>query len=204
LYDGLVDAANNALDGNGNWNPQDPVGTIEGSPADNYGWAFTTGTDIDDRQPSIVNLSPARDAQDIGPDKNVEVTFSMPMMASSLTNSNVHVWPDPWYEFWWVAGSEDLDAQGNVVQQQTQVIDRTRAVVRHQTFIPSTQQAWDYYPLVTHGVKGANQFCMHPAQGPGCTATEAAPYCCWDGSNVSDPANCTTDATQNALPDTSQ
>ena len=49
--DGIADACGNPIDGNGN-------GTIDGTPADDYSWDFTTGSQADCK-PEITNINPA-------------------------------------------------------------------------------------------------------------------------------------------------
>lgn len=189
LYDGLVDAAGNALDGNDNFDANNPGATMEGrgdrqSVADDYRWTFDTSANLNTETPRIDAISPGIDEPDVGQDRPVEITFSMPMMASSLDSESVQLWPFPDYQFWFSVGKEDVDASGNLVSSSGNPIDATRAVIDHPTFIPPEEQAWDYYPLVNEGAKGINQFCMYPTEGPGnqssgqCETTESEPYCC--------------------------
>jgi hypothetical protein len=189
LYNGLVDAAGNALDGNDNFDANNPSATMEGrggqqSVGDDYRWSFTTNTNLNTETPQIEMISPGIDEANVGQDQPVEITFSMPMMGSSLDSESVQLWPFPSYEFWFSVGKEDIDASGNLVSASGNPTDMTRAIISHPTFIPPEEQAWDYYPLVNEGAKGINQFCMYPTEGPGnqpggsCGTSPSEPYCC--------------------------
>ncbi|OGL67150.1 hypothetical protein A2856_03730 [Candidatus Uhrbacteria bacterium RIFCSPHIGHO2_01_FULL_63_20] len=177
-FDGLTDASGNSLDGDGD-------GTAQGKGNDDYsGPAFQTGSTVDDRTPEIVSISPDINEGDVDVNRDVTITFSMPMLASSLNGAAVQLWPDPSYEMSFVPRSENLNASGQVAASDEAVVS-TRADIWHPTFLPPDVEGgpYSYYPLVTRGVKGINQFCLYPAFGPqasgaGSCATEQAPYCC--------------------------
>ncbi len=169
-YDGLVDAAGNSLDGNG-----DDV--ADGPDTDNYDWTFRTSNAIDTRSPALISLEPEILGEFANTTAPVELTFNMPMKTSSLSNANVQLWPDPYYAFWFVTRSDLMEATPLLTE-------RTKVSVNHAMMISSEEGGYDYYPLVTDGVRGNNQFCYMPAAGPGtgsdgtCAVTESAPYCC--------------------------
>ncbi len=199
-YNGLTDAAGNSLDGNGD-------GAGDGPPGDTATWAFKTNDNVDKRTPSIVRVAPGIREALVDPNRAVEITFNMPMKSSTLTNTNLQLWPDPYYAFWFSVASEGLDASGALAQGDTRVVS-TRARVSHPSLVQQAEGGWNYYPVVTEEARGINQFCLFPSLGPArktdegsCSASLAAPYCC-DGSASSTACEAVRSGT--TLPDTSQ
>lgn len=176
-FDGLADAAGNSLDGNND-------GTVtEGDDYDDL--SFRTSGTVDDRTPTIISLEPTINNGEVPVDADVAVTFSMPMSVSSLSSTNVQLWNEPSYEMFFLPRSSLLtDTQRPAGCADT--VGCTRTQILHPTFLPAdvTGGPFSYYPLVSEGVKGANQFCMFPALGPSesgaasCGTTASAPFCC--------------------------
>ena len=174
-FNGLVDAAGNSLDGNGE-------NGAEGPDADNYAWSFTTQQTIDMAPPSIVSIFPKMLAslREVSPTDPAVITFSRPMKTSTLTNSNIQLWPDPYYDFWFLTRSELADG-------------KTRTSILHPLLVQTEDGGWNYYPVATNGARGDNQICLYPAVGPVsgtsqgiCSVSVAAPYCC-DGAAQATP-----------------
>ena len=209
-FDGLVDASVNSLDGDGD-------GTAQGSDADTVVGSddyllpsFTTTDEINDTVPTIVDMSAGIREGNVDQDADVDITFSIAMKPSTLNSSNISLWPDPWYEFWFSVGKTDvLDAVGSV--------DHTVASVSHGTMVSPDDLGWDYWPAVTRGVKSNWQICMYPAYGPSAYAegdtscrgdsagnpgvSSSEPYCC-DGQPSA--TACATSVSGISLPDTSK
>ena len=126
----------------------------------------------------------------------ITFAFNMPMKSSSLTNTNVQLWPFPYYASWFLARSQDEDANGQLPTSDTDAVTQTVVSLDHPPLISVKDGGYDYYPLATSSVLGNNQFCYFPSDGPGpapgvnstnapltsggdCTGTgTATPYCC--------------------------
>lgn len=169
-FDGLVDASANSLDGDGD-------DAAEGPGTDDYAWAFSTDASVNDDVPVITDIRPGVNGEFADQDADVEIDFSVPMRASTLSSSNVSLWPDPWYEFWFSVGKVDtIGTDGEALS--------TSAYISHPTLVSPESLGWTYYPVVTEGVKSAYQICMYPAEGPNesgtgsCNVTESLPFCC--------------------------
>lgn len=167
---GLVDAAANSLDGNG-----DDEGT--GPDDDNYVWGFSTDDTINNTVPTITETQPGILEGLASNSANVTVTFSVPMKSSTINTTSVSLWPDPWYEFWFTTGKTDL-----VVDEET---ISTTAEISHPIMVSEADEGWDYDPVITRDVKSAYQICMYPTDGPNragtgmCgTSASGARYCC--------------------------
>ncbi len=197
-YDGLVDAAGNALDGDGD-------GIAEGSTTDDYDWGFTTSDAINDDPPEIYSITPTIHQSNVGIDTPVEVTFtlhtgdasaSLLMQSSSLNSTNMQIIADTPNEsgelqdLWFSIGSESTDVD---VGGTTETL--TKATINHAAFWQTIDGVdldgtyYRYYPLIARGVKSAYQICMYPAadagvSGSSCSSRSsdtASPWCC-DGS----------------------
>jgi hypothetical protein len=176
-YDGLVDAAGNSLDGNRD-------GKAEGPPGDSFsGPSFSTSATVDERTPTISAISPGLDQGNVSLDQDVDVTFSMPMKATTLNAQSLELWPQPAYPLWFVAGSVNLKAGQPAAPGDSP--DATEGIIHHPTLLPPDVQGgpYFYYPLVTKDARGINQFCMYPPVGPLAPGTgtfdrELFPYTC--------------------------
>jgi hypothetical protein len=198
-FDGLVDASANSLDGDGD-------DTAEGPDTDSYLWVFTTTDEINDEVPVIESMSPGILEEFADADADVHVNFSLPMRSSTLNTTNISLWPDPWYEFWFSVSKTDVDTDLDGSN------DYTTADIAHPTMVSHEDEGWNYYPVVTRGVKSTYQICMFPAYAPSAydetdTAcrgdsasntgvTDDEPYCC---NGASDDAACRTSGTDSNL-----
>jgi len=200
-FDGAVDVSGNSLDGNRNFSSSSPASTAEGRPDDDYIWVFTTTSAIDERTPQVASLSPDLDETFVNPDSPVEIAFNMPMLVSSLTSRAVQLFPDrasDVYEFPFWINSED------VASENGEQVNASKVFINHRTLVPAdVEGGMAYWPLISSEVKGINQFCMYPSNGPEAPdagpaescGTSSLPYCCKGyGSQVA----CTT--TDGSLP----
>jgi hypothetical protein len=199
-FDGLVDAAANSLDGDGDGEAQGSSSDdVEGT--DDYSWFFSTTDELNDTVPEITALSPGVLDEFADQDADVEITFKVPMKSSTLNTENVSLWADPWYELWFSVGKIDVDADGD------ENADYTVARISHPTLVSPDDEGWIYDPVVTRGVKSSYQICLFPSYGPAvggddaCDVSEKLPYCC-DGE-PSDAA-CPTSVDGIDLPDTTE
>jgi hypothetical protein len=158
-FDGVVDMANNSLDGDADGIATGPVGP----PADNYSWFFSTTDNINLTPPTILSVLPVTGDLGVTLSDPVEILFSDVMMHSTLTTSNVKI-INPIIGYW--VGAENV---GGIPATQT------RADIFHHKFSTATQHTSE----VTSAVKNEYQNCFYPSSntGTGCTG---APYCCED------------------------
>lgn len=151
-FDGLVDAAANSLDGD-----EDGIG--DGPDEDTREWTITITDEINNVVPYIMAMRPDIREEEATNDAPVTVDFSIPMRSSTLNTTNVSLWPDPWYEFWFTTGKTDfLDGDGDTLY--------TTASIDHPTMVSIDDLGWAYDPVVMRDVKSAYQICMFPPDGP--------------------------------------
>jgi len=205
-FNGLVDASANSLDGNDDGTAQGIIGDNSEDPdaEDHYAWDFSTTDEIEDDVPVISDISPGILGSNADTLQDVTVTFNMPMKASTLTSSNIQLWPDPWYEFWFRAGSTNFTAS-DAEAELSDTVAYTQAYLEHPELVSSEVEGWDYYPTITKDVKSAYQICMFPVGGPSsgtdtgsCATTDANPYCC---NGMAQATECLTQSGAD-LPDT--
>lgn len=184
---GATDAAGNSLDGNAD-------GKATGPAADDFSLAFATNDAVDDRKPAIERVTPEIGEATVNPDAPIAFTFNMPMKSSTLTNTNVQLWPDPsdYTGMWFVGRGEDLDATGEIALLG-HAVQKSRALLLHPPLVRKEDGGHDYYPVVTSDVRGNNQFCYFWSRGPAskadigqCSVSESRPYCC-DGQASAGP-----------------
>jgi hypothetical protein len=177
-YDGLTDAAGNSLDGSGDGiacgSSEDTIACALNAQNDDYQWSFNTTANLNTTVPQVISSNPVIKAQEIDQNAPLLISFNIPLKSISVNTTNVSVWPDPLYKsknktsvpMWF---SAHLGASSSIVE------------LDHQSFVSNAQGGWDYYPVVTHGIKGNNQICMYPAtQKDGlCNgADQNKRYCC--------------------------
>ena len=158
-FDGIVDMANNSLDGDGD---RTATGPFPPTP-DNYSWSFSTTNNINLTPPTILSVTPLTGDTGVSLSDEIEILFSNVMMHTSLTTSNVKI-ITPAVGYWIGANNE-----GGVPATQT------RAKIFHSKFSTAT----DHTSEVTSGVKNEYQNCFYPSSntGSGCAGS---PYCCED------------------------
>ncbi len=173
-YDGLTDASGNSLDGNGDGSAcgsaNDTVACPNSALNDNYQWGFTTTNEINDTVPQVVSLTPGINGQNIDQNAPMGIGFNTLLMGSSVVSNHVSLWPDPLYEMWFVPGKTD-----------DPVAKTSNVSIIHPAFISNADGGYDYYPVLTHGLKSAYQICMYPAtqKDGACDGSNPdSPYCC--------------------------
>ena len=161
---GIVDAANNSLDGNHN-------GKAEGPAIDNYGWTFSTSGEIDVVPPIIEEMSPAINEANVAPEAPVSILFDSSLSADSLFG-NILLKGDNW-DKWTAMKLDDGESQGKIVPS-------AKILINHGDFekAPEKQTALKYSVTVTSGLRDLLQNCFKPCKGPNCANTQAS--CCPD------------------------
>lgn len=192
-FDGVVDAASNSLgdsDGESCGSSLDDIVCDDGTATSDYEWSFTTNDEIEDTVPQIIpeGLDPGVDEDEISTSADVEVTFNIYLKSSTVNTSSVSLWPDPYYEMWFAIRKENAD-------------ERTTVLIEHPAFVSIADYGWDYWPVLSEGIKSAYQICMYPAIGPegpltgttnACTEgrDSTKPWCC---NGVAQANACSTD-----------
>lgn len=189
-YDGLTDAAGNSLDGDANGiacgsesnntdenskrllgaKPDNSLNCPVGTRNDHYEWSFSTTGEIEDTVPRVVSASPVINGEQIDQNESVTLSFNTLLQGSSINSQTVSLWPDPLYSMWFVPKKTD-----NLTTNTTQI------EIDHPSFISQAEGGYNYYPVITHGVKSVYQICMYPSafNNTGCNAVnEQNPYCC--------------------------
>ncbi len=192
---GIVDLAENSLDGNRNDNPQGQVDSYNenasvqdnGGRGDNHLWSFWISDRLDLTPPRILGTGVNNNQSNVNKTSPIEVIFSKLMMSSSITTGSITVdnginqivhklinlWSlanDP-IGYW--ASKEDRD-----VEPLDGRPDRTSVFLGHGDFNDATL----YQAQVGSGVKDIYQNCYKPSAGPNCNANALQPSCCRDGS----------------------
>lgn len=197
---GIVDVANNSLDGNRNDNPQGKADTWNenlsitdnGNRGDNYEWSFWISDRLDLTTPEIVSTTVSNDQNGVGVSTAIEILFSKLMLASSLAsgsytiNNGILTINHHLINLWSMA-SDPIGYWVNKTDKDISPIDgrpdQTMAILNHGTFSDTTV----YRSQVGSGVKDIYQNCYKPSVGPACSATSANPSCCRDSGGVLRP-----------------
>lgn len=207
---GVLDLADNSLDGNRNDNPQGRVDTYNenrtpqdnAGRGDNYLWSFWISDRLDLTPPTIASLSTLNNQGNVNLNAAIEIVFSKLMMSSSLSTGSVLIdngiqqITHKLINLWSVAN----DPIGYWVRKEDRDTipldgrpDRTSAFLSHGTFRDATQ----YQSQVGSGVKDIYQNCFKPSSGPSCVAGPGNPSCCRDGggnlvptTNLTPDGNC--------------
>ena len=154
-YNGLMDAAANSLDGDNDGE------VLVGRPDDDYPrWGFDTTNDIDDTVPVVESVIPGIEEENFDNETDVSIDFSVTMQSSTINSSNISFWAAPWYEMWFSVGKTDVAAT-------TADDGYTTANISHPTLVDPDDDGvgWNYYPVITKGVKSSYQICMFPTSG---------------------------------------
>ncbi len=160
-YDGVVDLAGNALDGNSN-------GTADGRELDSYAWSFTTNNELRVTPPRIQSVIPSLDSENVTPDTNIEISFSAPLLASSIFKS-IQV-----YEGTYESSGKVRSAYLWNGPQRISLLPNNNNVLVWEHFMPLNvapegDDSIIYVPQVLSVLKDDCQNCFLPAGGPGCT-----------------------------------
>lgn len=167
--DGVVDMADNSLDGDSDGEAQGPQ-VQSGQPpydlnapdaatqGDDLSWRFNTNNTIDITAPIIESITPGSGQSGVDLSAPVEATFSKLLMSGSLNSLNISLDSTPPINYWF-AKSDNFIAR------------KTTAIIRHDQFEENT----GYRPKFNSGVTDIYQNCYQPCSGLSCTG---APSCC--------------------------
>ncbi|HOX97538.1 MAG TPA: Ig-like domain-containing protein [bacterium] len=163
-YDGVVDLAGNSLDGNAN-------GVADGQDADSYSWQFTTNNELRVTPPRIVSMVPGLDSENVSADTNIEITFSSPLLASSIAKG-VQVFEGTYDSSGMVRSSFLWNGP-----QRISLLNNNNNILVWEHFLPLNvaaegQPSIIYVPQVLSSLKDDCQNCFLPAGGPGCTTND--------------------------------
>jgi hypothetical protein len=177
-YDGVVDAAGNALDGSAN-------GKTEGPGLDDYSVAFGTTNDINLSVPTIEETVPSHSPADTGysnidPFMPVRARFNDLLRSSTWNTDNTsiqtHEPPELVDTFWHQTGIESLGVDNQPLVQPTDVPFKTLGFITHRMYASSTE----YDPFIFSGVQNQYQNCFNPVSSPRCPVNPAkGQNCCW-------------------------
>lgn len=224
-YDGAVDVTGNSLDGgNNNHNPDVGAstnldGVADGPTTDNYVWAFETTNDVNDVIPSIYELRPDLEAEEVELDAEISATFTeddgvsppgpgVTLMSSTLNSSSIGLVPVSsdftTHELSYRIEKVDLyEGYSETPPQADAEPTATQVVIDHGLFLESTDTlTWYYEPWLSQDVKSSYQICYYPAHGPGsanpsqdnippdCDVDSSNPSCCRGDAEVSRGGDC--------------
>jgi hypothetical protein len=163
-YDGVVDLAGNALDGNAD-------GVADGQELDSYAWQFTTNNELRVTPPRIQNVVPGLDSENVTADTNIEISFNNPILASSIPKS-VQV-----YEGTYESSGRVRSAYLWNGPQRISLLTNNNNVLVWEHFVPLNvasegDDSIIYVPQVLSSLKDDCQNCFLPAGGPGCTTSD--------------------------------
>ena len=170
-YDGLVDMADNSLDGNKNGIAQGPQAQSnlppydENAPdpetqGDDYSWTFKTNNTIDITSPVINSIKPNLSDSGVSLTVEIEATFNKLLMSNSLNSSSINLISNPFKAInYWISKSD------NVVDKNTTV------KLNHDQF----NENISYSPQINSAVRDIYQNCYSPCSGLGVIGT---PSCC--------------------------
>ncbi len=137
-FDGVTDAASNALDGNID-------GIAEGNPVDNFVWSFNTTNQVDLTPPVITSVSPGPFDTNVSLLSPLTATFSKPLQFSSITHQSVQV--------------SNLDRF--TVSARTNA-NQSTITIEHNGLSEETS----YTPAITSDLRDLYQNCYRPCVGP--------------------------------------
>ena len=185
--DGIVDVANNSLDGNRDKYASGPLSFYnENNPnvseKDSYNWSFFVNEEINADPPVIIWISPNNNGSLTSLAEPIYLNFNKLMLSSSLSSGSVSVFN----------GQNTYDHKKINLRSASAVpygfsvasknsenppmdgeMDYTTAIINH-TPLP---ESMSFYVQVGSGVKDIYQNCYKPSTGPGCSVTDAS--CCF-------------------------
>lgn len=176
--DGVVDMANNSLDGGGELKlspsgqsllmPPKKDGNVDGPPVDNFFWTFNTSGVIKSDPPKISAITPSVKEQNVKAGAPITITFNELMSLSGL--SNLILKTNKQYNVWYTAAGVNFNAKNLPVAMGAYGAGdavKTRAELLHGAFWqkPPELNAVDavYYPFVSSKVIDIYQNCFYPA-----------------------------------------
>ena len=186
---GIMDLANNSLDGNRNGSASGPLSFFDENlknltEGDSYRWSFWISDRLDLEPPQIIRTDAAQGAEGVDLIKQVMIFFNKLMMASTLSSGSItvdngekkvsHKLINLWSQSkepigYWI----EKDNKDTSVPPDNEA-DQTIALISHSSFNASTI----YRAQVGSGVKDIYQNCFKPCRGPGCEANQSSASCC--------------------------
>lgn len=177
-YDGVVDVAANALDGNG-----------DGTAGDDYSWQFTTTDQVFLSPPAIESINPEVLGSNVALDQAVTMIFNDILLTSTINNQNIELTNTELnsgdsHEMWYRFDSAFLTSAGEEVTASSQIPAKSLVTIPHGVFLESVNgNTYVYGVEAMQGVRNQYQNCFRPAAGPDanggqCGVSLAAPYCC--------------------------
>ncbi len=157
-FSGVMDVVGNALDGNRNGKVDAAPTTgsifVEQKVPDNYAWSFVLRDSVDLVAPFITTVAPGLDAQYVGAQDPLKISFSKRMRI------------DPMYSI----GIEEKPVKSIPLCRVPSVTFDDRAqttltTINHCAFLTTGRNY--YYPVITSEVEDVNFNCMFPGKGPG-------------------------------------
>ncbi len=182
-YTGIIDMADNSLDGNldgQSQGPQAQSGTppyyINSPDSANQGddskWSFYTDDRIELSPPEIESYFPVSGATDINPLLDYEITFDKLMMFSTLKQDSGYGDGKDYITLnqpanavplaYWLGSQNDYFSKPS---------GQTRAIINHEVLAANS----NYSLQVGSGVQDIFQNCYQPCAGPGCEKVEISP-----------------------------
>lgn len=177
LFDGIVDAASNSLDGNDNGIAEGPG---VGPSFDNRKINFRTTNEPDRHAPFIRRFLPTLSASFIPVDQSPYAQFDSLLQSSTVINDNILLLTSEVDNdtFWWVARMQNM--VGDRVMSPGEIASSSRALIEHRLYMAATSSTSpQYYPSMGSGIQNIYQNCFNPASSDATTAACAgAPNCC--------------------------
>jgi hypothetical protein len=187
LYDGLVDAASNSLDGNGNGIAEGPTaGRTVTSTSDTYKYSFSTLTNPDRTPPFIRGFTPTPETGLVPVDQIPTADFNGLLQSSTVNSENIKLLTnEPLSDtFWFRPRMQNLIGGrpallGENASSSRVLIDRRVYAAATTRFSP------EYYPSFGSGVQNIYQNCFNPTGSDNttreCHGTVDRPNCCFVG-----------------------
>ncbi|HDQ22804.1 MAG TPA: hypothetical protein ENN28_02395 [Candidatus Uhrbacteria bacterium] len=182
-YNGIIDMADNSLDGNLDGQAQGPQTQSQNPPyyinlpnsavqGDDAKWSFYTDNRIELSPPEIHSYFPNFGTTEINPLSDFEITFDRLMMASTLKPNGGY---DNGEEYITLIQPDEVVPRAYWISAQNDFLNNpdgfSRAIIGHEILAPNQ----NYGLRVGSGVKDIYQNCYQPCAGPGCEKVEIMP-----------------------------
>lgn len=169
-FTGIVDMADNALDGNNNDKP-------DGPSADYYEWNFATNDKIDIIPPQIISKTPNQGAI-TSPAQSFELNFDKLMMSSTLKADSNYGDGLEYITLVQDKALAEINKDRNIISGWGYWITKQDMPSENPTYTQATINhavLGDYLPYaikVNSGIRDIYQNCYQPCAGPGCERQE--------------------------------
>lgn len=207
--DGVVDMANNSLNGGGELKLVDnQVKLVPGikeknewdkdMKLDNFWWEFSTSEQIKTTPPFLTEVQPSVDKPGVDDVAPLTMTFDSPMSASSF--NKIFLKTNKLFNVWYTPAANYFTDGGSLVDEPTDKIAYTQAELLHGAFwkMPAEPKTEDekiastYFPFVPSEVTDIFQNCFYKAEGPGCSLTDLKDpnRSCYNGAPYNSTSTC--------------